>query len=196
MSGAIILDLGIMQQSSLPIKGNLRNSIHPPLPETNLTSSSQTLPGWCKRDRPQPPGSTYLTHLYTGDGERGGLSKNLLLKGMIDSDRVRTLVFCTVVYDDSGSGDFERAYQETWRNDNGGIIATAAVAATMTARAAAAWAGTGAATVTATTATAAASAPTRTWHGDSKGPRAIFDDSHAGPRSVVNVEEAHVDSVS
>lgn len=60
----------------------------------------------------QPPGSTYLTHLYTGDGERGGLSKNLLLKGMIDSDRVRTLVFCTVVYDDSGSGDFERAYQE------------------------------------------------------------------------------------
>lgn len=91
---------------------SLRNSIHPPLPETNLTSSSQTLPGWCKRDRPQPPGSTYLTHLYTGDGERGGLSKNLLLKGMIDSDRVRTLVLCTVVYDDSGSGDFERAYQE------------------------------------------------------------------------------------
>lgn len=86
--------------------------------------------------------------------------------------------------------------QSTWRNDNGGIIATAAVAATMTARAAAAWAGTGAATVTATTATAAASAPTRTWHGDSRGPRAIFDDSHAGPRSVVNVEEAHVDSVS
>ncbi|KAH2295593.1 hypothetical protein KXW44_002649 [Aspergillus fumigatus] len=79
--------------------------------------------------------------------------------------------------------------QRTWRNDNGGIIATAAVAAPMTARAAAAWAGTGAATVTATTATAAASAPTRTWHGDSKGPRAIFDDSHAGPRRPVDEGE-------
>jgi hypothetical protein len=83
------------------------------------------------------------------------------------------------------------------RNDNGSIIATAAAAAMMT-RAAAARVGTrtGTGAAAATAATAAASAPKRSWNRDAKRPGAVFDDSHAGPGSVVNFEEAHIDYAS
>ncbi|GFF71946.1 hypothetical protein IFM61606_01459 [Aspergillus udagawae] len=83
------------------------------------------------------------------------------------------------------------------RNDNGSIIATAAAAAAaMMTRAAAARVGTRTGTGAAAATTAAASAPKRTWNRDAKRPRAVFDDSHAGPGSVVNFEEAHIDYAS